>query len=97
MKQIHLLSQLDAPSDVRSRLRGVISGVTPFGADLAGQDRLDQATFGIVDTVTGIDNTMTGVPAHAAVRMHVSPATGAFWAYCPKDKATHFQRWKVAN
>lgn len=33
----------------------------------------------------------TGLEAHAAVRMHVNPATGAFWSYdqnCPKRMAT---------
>ena len=38
---------------------------------------------------------ITGVQAHAAVRMHAYPVS-AFWAFCPKTKTPHFQRWKVA-
>jgi hypothetical protein len=50
-----------------------------------GENRL-QATTGIT----------TGDFAHAAVRMHVSPVFGDFWAYCPKTKTSHFQPRKVA-
>lgn len=60
----------------------------PGRAVANGENRL-QATSN-----TGID---TGVHAHAAVRMHVSPVFGKFWAYCPKSKTHHFQHWKVAN
>ena len=38
---------------------------------------------------------ITGVYAHAAVRMHAYPVS-AFWGTCPKTKTPHFQRWKVA-
>ncbi len=62
--------------------------VAPGNVVAMGQNRL-QAT-----TNTGIT---TGVHAHAAVRMHVSPVFGKFWAYCPKSEASHFQRWKVAS
>lgn len=37
-----------------------------------------------------------GFDAHAAVRMHAFPVTGAFWGYSQKPKTPHFQRWKVA-
>lgn len=56
--------------------------------EFAGVNRL-QGTTGI--TNTGIN----GAKAHAAVRMHAYPVS-AFWAFCPKTKTPHFQRWKVA-
>ena len=93
MKQLHTIGHIDAPSLGRSRphavTQGTITGAAPF-AGLAGENRLGQGT-------TGINRTSTGVNASAAVRMHVSPATDIFWVYCPKDEATHFQRWKFAT
>ncbi|MEM7275951.1 MAG: hypothetical protein AAF547_22940 [Actinomycetota bacterium] len=56
-----------------------------------GVDRLEAYVSG------GVNNTgITGVPAHAAVCMHVSPASD-FQGFSPKTKARHFQRWKVAT
>jgi hypothetical protein len=68
----------------------------PLGRDLApcaipvtsGQDRPAFGGFGF-GAVNGI--TTTGPEAHAAVRMHVTPAIGAFWTYdqkCPEHLAT---------
>ncbi len=59
--------------------------VSPMSAALTGQNRL-QVNTGI-----------TGVHAHAAVRMHASPVSGFAWAYGPKTKTHHFQRSKVAT
>jgi hypothetical protein len=68
---------------------GAFMGRNRLGSDaVTGQNRL-MATMN-----TGIT---TGVHAHAAVRMHVSPVFGKFWAYCPKSETDHFLRWKVAN
>lgn len=62
--------------------------LSSHGVDFAGADRLNGGTG---STNTGIN----GVQAHAAVRMHAYPVS-AFWAFCPKTKTPHFQRWKVA-
>lgn len=62
--------------------------VAPGNVVDRGQNRLQAAMN------TGIT---TGVHAHAAVRMHVSPVFGTFWAYCPKSEKDHFQRWRVAS
>jgi hypothetical protein len=90
MQQLHIISHIDAPTGACSRFGHEVNSAAPFGAGQAGENRLGQGT-------TGINRTTTGVQAHAAVRMHVSPATDVFWAYCLKDKATHFQRWKIAT
>ncbi|MEM7322544.1 MAG: hypothetical protein AAF531_05600 [Actinomycetota bacterium] len=74
-----------------AQLRGVERGVLSTGVN-----RL-QGTTGLANTTdTGrIDTGINGVKAHAAVRMHAYPVS-AFWAFCPKTKTPHFQRWKVA-
>ncbi len=59
--------------------------VSPLPVAVTGENRL-QVNTGI-----------TGVHAHAAVRMHASPVTGFTWAYGPKTKTHHFQRSKVAT
>ncbi len=61
-----------------------VISVAPAEGGFTGEDRL-QVNTGI-----------TGVHAHAAVRMHAFPVAGSFWAYCPKTK-TPFQRLKVAT
>ena len=76
------LQLIDAPS---ARTAGRSDAA---GSALMGRNRLEATSN------TGIT---TGVHAHAAVRMHVSPVFGTFWAYCPKSKTDHFLRWKVAN
>jgi hypothetical protein len=90
MTLVQSIDPIDAPDLGQPRLGAVIDPASPSFAGLGGEVRLGQGT-------AGINRTMTGVSAHAAVRMHLSPATGVFWVYCPKDEATHFQRWKVAT
>lgn len=90
MTLVQSIDPIDAPDLGRARPGAVINSVAPSPAGLGGEVRLGPGT-------AGIDRTPTGVAARAAVRMHLSPATGVSWAYCAKDEATHFQRWKVAT
>jgi len=90
MMLVQSIDPIDAPDLGQARLGAVINRAAPSLAGLRGEIRLGQGTAGINDITTGVS-------ARAAVRMHLSPATGVFWMYCPKDEATHFQRWKVAT
>ncbi len=63
----------------------MISKTTLVDAPAAVQSRLQGNTE------------ISGVHAHAAVRMHAVPVKGFFWAYCPKTKTRHSQRSKVAT
>lgn len=79
-----------ASSAVLDRARLLSRAQAPCPASVpAGEDRLAFGGFGI-GAVNGIFT--TGLEAHAAVRMHVTPATvGAAWSYdrkCPKRMAT---------
>lgn len=72
------------------------TSLVPFAPIPMGEDRPEFGGFGF-DAPGGAFGpgsngiTITGLEAHAAVRMHVTPATGAFWSYdhkCPKRMAT---------
>ena len=72
-----------SPASLRPDLLG--RAAAPCGSPFAsGENRLAFGGFGDV-AVNGI--TVTGRETHAAVRMHVTPATGAAWSYgeCQKD------------
>ncbi len=49
---------------------------------VSGDNRLDRG----IGAVNGF--AITGLEAHAAVRMHVTPASGHSWTYVQKPKAT---------
>lgn len=83
--------------------RGLFSRSANVGVNLDRQQAIsDQVRF--VPEVDGIETgfgtgngtKITGVIAHAAVRMHAYPVTG-LWSFCTKAKAPYFQRWKVAT
>ena len=77
------LSTAPSPASLRPDLLG--RAAAPCGVPFAsGENRLAFGGFGDI-AVNGI--TATGRETHAAVRMHVIPATGAAWSYgkCQKD------------
>lgn len=87
-----ILDQASTPAPLMSRPRfsfQVQMGATPF--DITGENRLG---FG-EGAVNGF--TITGCEAHAAVRMHATPAIGAPWSYDRKEKsvATTSSAWKL--
>lgn len=91
---IQLQNHLDAPAvdlraaGLKAADKGVFSGTAHRDVDTQGENRLQGGTS------TGIN---IDANVHAAVRMHVSPVFGNFWAYCPKTKTSHFQPRKFAT
>ncbi len=76
-----ITDQTNPTAPLRSRPKFVFQvqpGVSPL--DAAGEDRLG---FG-VEAANGF--IVTGCEAHAAVRMHVTPAYGSSWSTDPKGK-----------
>lgn len=79
-----MIVMIDNQTHIDASAEGtVLLGVTGGAPGVTGENRLQ------------INPGITGVRAHAAVRMHDSSVFGDFWAYCPKTKTDHFQRWKL--